>query len=103
MSQWYDIAAADSLPPGQCRSVEVRGRRLALANVGGVFHAMDDTCPHRGVPLGAGYLDGQRLFCPLHGWEFDATTGACVTRPDRPLQKYPVEVQDGRVIVELEA
>ncbi len=99
---WFDVASADSLAPGQCRTVEVRGHRLALINVGGTFYALDDRCPHRGAPLGAGYLDGTRLFCPLHGWEFEATTGACITRPDQPVACHPVVVEDGRVQVELD-
>ena len=98
---WFDVAAADSLAPGQCRTVEVRGHRLALININGEFHALDDRCPHRGAPLGAGYLDGTRLFCPLHGWEFDARTGACTTRPDLPVARHPVSVENGRVLVEL--
>lgn len=103
MDNFVDVAAVDSLPPGQCRTVEVRGKRLALANVAGVFHAIDDTCPHRGAPLGAGYLEGHRLFCPMHGWEFDVTSGACLARPEKPLRHYATMVRDGRVWVAVES
>ncbi len=81
--------------------MEVQGRRLTLANVAGDFRVVDDRCPHRGAPLGAGYLDGARLYCPLHGWEFDVTTGACLTRPDLPLKPLAVAVREGRVWVDL--
>lgn len=96
------MANTESLTSGQCRTVEVQGRRLALVNVEGRFYALDDRCPHRGAPLGAGYVDGERLFCPLHGWEFKVTSGACVTRPDLPVRTYPVTIEGGRVWVELE-
>lgn len=96
---WIDVASVESLTPGKCRTVEVQGRRFTLLNVGGEFHALGDRCPHRGVPLGAGYLDGTKLYCPLHGWEFDARTGACASRPDQPVESYPVLVENGRVRV----
>jgi nitrite reductase/ring-hydroxylating ferredoxin subunit len=96
-----DVANAESLAPGQCRTVEVQGRRLALVNFEGRYFAMDDRCPHRGAPLGAGHVDGERLFCPLHGWEFKVTTGACATRPDLSVRSYPVAVERGRVWVDL--
>jgi nitrite reductase (NADH) small subunit len=94
---------ADSLRPGSCRTVEVAGRRLALVNAGGSFHAIDDACPHRGGALGAGFVDGSKVYCPLHGWDFDVRTGDCGTRPDKPVRTYRTEVRDGRVFVELDA
>lgn len=37
-------------------------------------------CPHRLVPLSAATVDGGRLRCAYHGWEFDAA-GTCVVLP----------------------
>lgn len=92
-----DVADATSLRPGQCRTVEVRGRRFALCNVEGQYYAVDDACPHRGGPLGAGVLEGCDLYCPLHGWPFDVRTGACRTNPSRPVRTYPTRVENGKV------
>ena len=102
-SGFIPIAHIDSLAAGSCRSIEVRGRRLLLANVEGRFHAVDDTCPHRGASLGSGFLQGCEVFCPLHGWSFDVTTGAGQTRPDKPLRSYSTLVRDGQVWVAMEA
>ncbi|SDS20146.1 Rieske 2Fe-2S domain-containing protein [Actinoplanes derwentensis] len=41
-----------------------------------------DRCPHRLVPLSAATLDGGRLRCAYHGWEFDSS-GACVALPSQ--------------------
>ncbi|MBN8247198.1 MAG: Rieske 2Fe-2S domain-containing protein [Verrucomicrobia bacterium] len=102
MKSLVPVADVESLPPGNARTVEVRGRRIALANVDGRFFAVADRCPHRAGPLGAGYLDGQVLHCPLHGWGFDVTTGACDVRPDQPVACHRVEVRDGQVWLEFE-
>jgi phenylpropionate dioxygenase-like ring-hydroxylating dioxygenase large terminal subunit len=42
---------------------------------------MQDTCPHRGIPLSYGHFDGKILQCSYHGWEFDACSGRCVAIP----------------------
>jgi nitrite reductase/ring-hydroxylating ferredoxin subunit len=97
MAEFLDAADVSSLPPGRGRSVELRGKRLALFNLEGTFHAIDDQCPHRGAPLGSGWCENGEVFCPLHGWAFDIATGACKTRPDRPVQTYPTQVRDGKV------
>jgi NAD(P)H-dependent nitrite reductase small subunit len=101
MSEFVAVAEAASLPPGHGRTVNVQGRELAVWNVDGRFHAIDNECPHRGGPLGAGVLDGSQVSCPLHGWTFDVTTGACPDRPDRPVKTYPTRVVEGWVQVAL--
>ena len=97
MPEFIAVADAASLPPGNGRTVHVRGREFALYNCDGQFYALDDQCPHRGGPLGAGCLQNDEVFCPLHGWGFNVKTGACSNRPDRPVKTYPTRVQDGQV------
>ncbi len=101
VAQYWDAAEVTSLREGQGRTVEVNGRRLALFRIEGAFHAIDDACPHRGGSLGAGWVEGRQVFCPLHGWAFDPASGACSTRPDRPVRTYATKVEDGRVWIAL--
>jgi len=101
MSEFISVGEAASFKPGTGRTVHVRGRDLAVYHLEGEFFALDDQCPHRGGPLGAGVLDRGEVVCPLHGWGFDPRTGACRVRPDRPVRTYPTRVVDGQVEVQL--
>lgn len=101
LSRWVAVAEAASLPPGEGRSIQVGRQGFALWNVDGEFHALDDACPHKGAPLGAGTLHDGVVFCPLHGWAFDARTGACHSNPRRPVGKHPVKVENGQVWIEV--
>jgi len=101
MKDFVSVADTSSLAPGQGRTVEVRGRKFAVWNVDGQFFALDDDCPHRGGPLGAGVLDDGKVYCPLHGWAFDPKTGACFSNPARPVTCHPTRVQDGQVWIEM--
>ena len=56
MSEFVKAAITEELAPGSCKTVELSGSRIALFNVAGSFYAMDDTCAHRGGPLGEGTL-----------------------------------------------
>ena len=35
--------------------------------------ALDDRCCHRGMRLSRGWVEGERLVCPYHGWSYDCT------------------------------
>ncbi len=93
------VAATADLPPGQARVVEAAGKRIALVNAAGEFYAVDNTCLHRGGPVGEGELDGPVLTCPWHGWRWDVTTGANVNNPAAKLTCYPVMVEHGALFV----
>ncbi len=43
--------------------------------------ALQDACPHRGMPLSCGRFDGTAIECSYHGWRFDAHSGQCQLIP----------------------
>ena len=92
---------ADELAPGQSMSVMVNGRNVALFNIDGTFHALENKCAHRAGPLAEGSLSGQVVFCPWHDWQFDVTDGACVNAPGVRVQSFSVSVRDGDVLVDV--
>ena len=103
MSDFFPVLDAAALPPGKGETVLLAGQRIAVFNVGGEFYALADDCPHRGGPLGAGWVEGEKctVACPLHGWEFDLKTGACLTAPSRPVRAYPIRVVNGKLEVDV--
>ena len=92
------VAEVSDLAVGKGRVVEAEGRTLALFNVDGTFYAVDNTCPHRGGPLGEGDLEGRIVICPWHAWRWDVTTGANANNPAVRISCYPVTVEGGAVI-----
>ena len=82
-------------------ALKAEGIEIALFNVGGMFHAIGNTCCHRGGPLGEGSLDGKIVTCPWHGWEFDVTTGVAETDSSMGVPVYRTEVRSGDVFIEL--
>jgi nitrite reductase (NADH) small subunit len=101
MPEKIKIANATDVPPGEARVVEAAGKPIALVNADGTFYAMDNTCLHRGGPLGEGDLEGTVLTCPWHGWRWDVRSGASVNNPAVKLSCFPVTVEGGSVYVEI--
>ncbi len=101
MSEFTALARADQVPLDRGLTVRVGEREVALFRIGEDFFALDGLCPHRGGPLGEGTVQDGRVFCPLHGWEFDVKTGACTDNPERPATCLPARVVDGQVQVRI--
>lgn len=101
MEQLFKACEVGEIASGAGRVVEVQGKHIAMFNVGGTFHAIDNACRHRGGQLGKGTLDGTAVACPLHRWQFDVTNGVCLTRPGVKTGSYPVSIQGNAVMLAL--
>jgi nitrite reductase (NADH) small subunit len=98
MGEFIKVAKADEVAPGQAKCVELNDKEIALFNIDGVFHAIDNNCTHVGGPLSEGELDGARVTCPWHGSVFDVTTGAVLGPPaGAGVAKYNTRVEGGDV------
>ncbi len=43
-------------------------------------------------------IDGVRLTCPKHEWEFDLESGDCVAKGNRPLRRFEHKVEEGQLL-----
>ncbi len=102
MPQLVKIAARADLPEeGDAKEFTVGGKVICVANVGGLYSALDNVCSHRGGPLGQGVVIGDKLICPWHGWQYDVSTGVPLENPSLPVQVYPLKIEGEDVFVEI--
>ncbi len=86
-------ARKDEVPVGTIREFSVDGKPIAISNVDSKFYAINNTCLHRGGPLGEGSLSGNIVTCPWHGWQYDVTTGKVANNPAVGVGCFRVEVR----------
>ena len=101
MSDFIKVADVSELKSGEGKVVTIGERELALFNVAGQFHCIDNRCPHRDGSLGEGVLNGNVVACPLHGWRFDVTTGQSPVIPTAKVEKLEVVVENNLVKVKI--
>jgi 3-phenylpropionate/trans-cinnamate dioxygenase ferredoxin subunit len=100
VSEWIPAVRVDDVPVGEGFQVDINGALVAVWNVAGEFYATSDVCSHEETPLTAGDLWDTVIECPLHGAQFDVTTGEVLSLPAIfPIPTYPVKVEDGTVYV----
>ena len=103
---WYAVEEVHRVKPGTVVEVIFWKRSIALfRGKDGSFHAIENRCAHRQLKLSLGEVQGCRLVCVYHGWQYDGN-GRCVAiphdlsgrgLPKLPLRTYPVKVRYGLV------
>ena len=75
---------------------------LLLCENGRTF-VIENACPHMGQRLDKATVEGNRLRCPAHGFEFDLLRGDCVLgqTPCKPLKFFKLAYVGNEVGIEL--
>jgi nitrite reductase/ring-hydroxylating ferredoxin subunit len=88
------------LPPNTLTLVSVNGEQVVLYRKQDEILAVGNECPHEGGSLCEGWVEGEIAVCPVHGWEFDLRSGACMTVPGERVPRFTVSVEGGGIYLE---
>ncbi|GCE29552.1 ferredoxin [Dictyobacter alpinus] len=114
----YAVAHIDEIAPGERKLVEVEGKSIGIFNVHGMYRAVLNICPHAYAPICQGRVggttlpsppgeftwgrEGEILFCPWHGWEFDLLSGSSPV-DKRHLRLYPLHIEEKTLYIDMKA
>ncbi len=105
------MTMGDLVDIGTLADIPVRGARVlrtaegciaVFRTIDNAVFALDDRCPHRGGPLSQGIVHGRSVTCPLHNWVLSLETGEACGADQGRTRAYPIEVRDGRLLLDLE-
>ncbi len=78
---WHPVYCSRNLEPGFAKPLTIMSQKLALyRSQEGQVHCVDNRCAHRGAMLSTGWVEGDVIRCPYHGWAYGAD-GRCVEQP----------------------
>jgi 5,5'-dehydrodivanillate O-demethylase len=106
---WHPIFIAGDLAPAQVKPIRILGEDLTLyRGLSGTPYIVARRCPHRGVHLSLGFVEGELIQCAYHGWRF-APDGRCIAQPAEPkpfcqrisIKSYPTREYLGLIFVYL--
>jgi len=104
---WHPVFSASDLQPGGVKPIRILGEDLTLyRGSSGTPYIVARRCAHRGVHLSLGFVEGERIRCAYHGWQFDSD-GQCVAQPAEPkpfcetvkIQSYPTQEYLGLIFL----
>ena len=98
---FLEALAESELRLGELRRVRLQGAKVLLLRIDAGVFAYEDRCPHFGLPLSVGTLDGHTLTCPAHQFQFDATSGQGINPSCLRLRRYPIECRAGMIHVDV--
>jgi len=100
--KWVFAIGLDAIPEGGIASVTVESAAFLFSQSSGLVSCFHDACAHLGLPISTGAIAEGRITCPHHGFQYDLTTGECVTASEVQLRPVPVRLAGGRVEIRLE-
>ncbi|MEQ1826712.1 MAG: Rieske (2Fe-2S) protein [Pirellula sp.] len=101
MAERITVAKTADIPVNEARAYPVGDRMIAIFNRDGIFHAMDDFCPHMGASLAGGWIEDNTIICPWHAWRFSLNNGCWVDNPKIKVDIYSVHVVGDEIQVEI--
>lgn len=97
------VCNIDEVKAGRGKKIIVDGEEIVLFKADEQIYAVLNLCPHQKFQkLHEGLFENGVVTCPMHGWSYDVRTGIS-TNADGRLKTFPVEVRDGKVIVEIDS
>ena len=96
----HRAARLSDLGDGDPVDVDLDGTKVLLVRQGDTVHAVAALCPHKGVPLSKGVVEGGRIVCGIHRAAFELATGEVVKPPAcESLARYDVRIEGDDVFV----
>lgn len=99
----HKIGTLEDLPEGESIGVEVDGLEIAVFNVDGELHALQNKCIHKQGPMFDAEINAEEktVYCPWHYWEFELESGEFVVDRDKRLRTFNVDVSGNEIFVEI--
>ena len=102
MPEFVKLTTQTELPAqGEAKEFPCGDKVICIANVNGSITAMDNVCLHRGGPLGQGVIEGNKVVCPWHGWQWDPKTGEAAHNLNAKVAVYPLRVEGSDVMIDV--
>ncbi|MEJ7642321.1 MAG: Rieske 2Fe-2S domain-containing protein [Candidatus Nitrosocosmicus sp.] len=103
-SSYCYVGLSTEIKSGESKSFSIKtegekNMEIAVFNLDGIFHAISNSCIHKGGPLSKGLLDGDIVTCPWHGWKYSVKTGKSPHEGGDSVNSYEVKIMENKIYV----
>jgi nitrite reductase/ring-hydroxylating ferredoxin subunit len=96
---FVEVCSVEDIWEGEMQCFRVRDSAILLLKLDGRFRAYQGRCPHQGVALVEGDLDGAILTCRAHHWQFNALNGEGINPRKAYLERFSTEIVAGKILI----
>ena len=98
---WVAAGLLSEIPENSVRSMMLGGEKVLLSRNGSSVTCFQNACAHLGFPIHDGEIENGIITCPHHGFQYDLSSGECLTAPEVQLQSHAVRVIGPKVEVRI--
>jgi nitrite reductase/ring-hydroxylating ferredoxin subunit/Fe-S cluster biogenesis protein NfuA len=99
---WRPAGLLSEIQDEGARDMVIDREQVLLIRRGDTVKCFAAYCPHRGVGIDSQDIEPDGLLmCQRHGYQFDLTTGECLSVPGLDLECHEAQVVDGRLLVKM--
>ena len=99
MKKFYPVGSVNDLRPGKGLRVRVKRNTIAIFMHKNTVYAIQNNCPHQNADLADGYIKDDKLFCSMHHWAFELSSGAYSFNPKIFIKTFDVKINDDVIFV----
>ena len=102
LENYHAAASMSDLEDRVPYPIDIGAEEIALVLMDDTVHAISNVCTHEYACLSDGYIEEDRIVCPLHLAEFCVVTGKVIEDPaEEDLQTFAVQIVDNQVYVKV--
>jgi nitrite reductase/ring-hydroxylating ferredoxin subunit/multimeric flavodoxin WrbA len=103
-SSYCYVGLSTEIKSGESKSFSIKteegkNTEIAVFNLHGTFYAISNSCVHKGGPLSKGFLQGDIVTCPWHGWKYSVKTGKSPHEGGDSVNSYKVKIMGNKIYV----
>jgi nitrite reductase/ring-hydroxylating ferredoxin subunit len=103
-SSYHYVGLTADIKSGSSKSFSIQTEEekiaeIAVFNLDGTYYAKSNSCIHKGGPLSKGFLNGDIVTCPWHGWKYSVKTGKSPHKDGDSVNSYQVKIIKDKIYV----
>ena len=102
MKKYYSAGSVHDLKPGKGKKIRIQKRTIAIFKYKDRIFAIQNRCPHQNADLADGYIKEGKVYCALHHWAFDLSSGAYSFNPNISLHTFEVKIENDIIFIGVE-
>ncbi|AAK42261.1 Rieske (2Fe-2S) protein [Saccharolobus solfataricus] len=104
------VSSLSDLEEKKPRKFSINGIEVVIVRVGDKVFAIEAYCPHKGRNLEYGEVEGYKIRCDLHGYEYSLENGELIFNPygktsgwyfSPNLRIYKVEIKGKDIFIQI--